>query len=725
MIPSDRRAELLGLFHAEAKEQLEVLNGELIALEADRARAQTSLPAMMRIAHGLKGSAAVAGLASVERLMHDWESCVAAALGSGAVVSDPAIDLLFRLLDAAEAEIEAATGGDRPAIPAGRPTRAELASVFGESVPLVESEPPEVTAAPAVAAELAARAIRVPMAKIDSFVAGIEELVQLKSEAEARTAEVGRMAASIERLALLQSRGRHSGGRDIRAAGTRAEAEGRTLLEATARACGDLERSARQHAQRLEIIAQGLADSIRSLRMLPAHVVFGPFSRLVRDVSSGLGKSASLVIEGAATEIDRDLAEALKDPVMHLLRNAVAHGIEPSSERLASGKPAIGRVVLSAAARPGGLEIEVSDDGRGIDATRVRETAVKKGLLSPERATMLSDDDARHLVFQSGLSTSSKVDALSGRGVGLDAVRVAIERCGGSVAITSRPGTATCFTLRLPASLTSMRVLIVRAGGELLGIPVTSIAQVTRVEAGSIRQVNGGAAVELAGRPVSIVSANDILALTPSTYGSQRFTAVVIASGNDRIALVVDAVDGEQEVVVKPLGDFFQRVPNIAGVAVLATGRIVPLLAVADLLRALGHGFGATRFDLARDEAPTRRRILVVDDSVTTRTLEKSILEAVGYDVEIAVDGTDALARLRKSHFDLVLSDVQMPNTDGIELVTRMRADPGLRGLPVVLVSSLAGDEDRRRGLHAGANAYIGKAEFRQDLLLETLDRLL
>jgi two-component system chemotaxis sensor kinase CheA len=412
----------------------------------------------------------------------------------------------------------------------------------------------------------------------------------------------------------------------------------------------------------------------------------------------------------------------LREPVLHLLRNAVAHGVEQPAQRRAAGKSIEGVIRLQIASHAAGLEIGVQDDGQGIDLGRVRELCIARGIDTAQ----LGEGELERFIFQPGFSTAANIDAVSGRGVGLDVVRDVVERAGGSVALEHVRGVGTRFVLRMPPSLTTMRVLIVRVAGSVLALPVSAIGRIVRVDRDAVRQVNSGPAIEIDGRAVPLARLATLLELGGSATALDRVPAVVVGSAAERCTLVVDAIDGEQELVVSGLGDYLRHNANIAGASVLSGGEIVPVLNVASIVRRVAQKPQSSRvFEPRADQAAPRKRVLIVDDSITTRTLEKSILEAVGYAVEVATDGVDALQKLRVQRFDLMLSDVQMPRMDGIELVTRVRADAELRRLKVVLVSSLNAGDDRKRGLTAGADAYIGKNEFRQDLLLQTLERLL
>jgi chemotaxis protein histidine kinase CheA len=424
--------------------------------------------------------------------------------------------------------------------------------------------------------------------------------------------------------------------------------------------------------------------------------------------------------------MDRDLLEAVRDPVIHLLRNAVDHGIEPGDVRHAAGKPRQGRIAIRVEGHSGGLRLTVTDDGRGLDLEAIRRRSVELELFSRDAAAQLDAQDLQALVFRPGFSTARAVSEVSGRGVGLDIVRDRVEALGGTISLESSSGAGARFELRLPLSLSTMRMLIVRVAGEVFALPASTIERVIRLGRDDVTRVDIGDACDIDGSPVLVRPLESLIDAVGSAATSERRPAVVVRSANRRLALLVDAIEGEQELVVKPMPHQLGALRRVTGATVLGDGRIVPALSVADILRELESNTMTRDAFANRAEAmAVRKRILIVDDSITTRTLEKSVLEAVGYEVEVATDGVDALNRLERGRFDLVLSDVQMPRMDGIELVTRVRASEHHRALPMVLVSSLAGEDDRKRGLRAGADAYLDKGQFRQELLLETLERLL
>ncbi|MEJ5198945.1 MAG: hybrid sensor histidine kinase/response regulator, partial [Anaerolineae bacterium] len=603
------------------------------------------------------------------------------------------------------------------------------------------------TSAPAPAAPaLVEESVRVSTSKIEALMAQMGELQVARLGAEQRALELRSLLDDLEAWEV-EYRGRpgaSAGGRPTGAADLAvAEMAWNRLREVSGRLRG-LQRRYEADQRRLTQVMAGLQDDVRRLRMLPINTLFATFPRMVRDMARDLGKSAQLVIQGGDTEVDRSVLEQIKDPLTHLLRNALDHGIEPAAVRTAAGKPAVGTITLSAAQHGDSIIITVADDGQGIDPARVRESAVKRGIISAEEAQTLSDQDALWLIFRSGVSTSTAVTDVSGRGVGMDVVRDKVERLHGLIDVHSTPGAGTTFTLTLPLTVATTLCLLVQVAGQSFAVPITNVIRIVRLKPDSVGYAEGRAVIRPEGRPILLLDLAQVLGLPPRSNGrgSDRRNAaeeglgaaLILGAAERRLAFRVDAVTTAQEVVVKPLPRPFLRVRHLAGASILGTGEIILVLNVADLLRApalQGAPVVAAASPPAAAPASRPRTIMVVDDSITTRTLEKNILEAAGYAVRAYADGLEAWNALQSEGiapdglFDLIVSDVAMPRLDGFELTARVRADQRLKNLPIILVTSLDSQEDRERGVRVGADAYIVKAAFDQDTLLATIRRLI
>jgi two-component system chemotaxis sensor kinase CheA len=470
------------------------------------------------------------------------------------------------------------------------------------------------------------------------------------------------------------------------------------------------------------------------VRLLSVATIFGPFERMVRDLARVQGKEIHLVLEGSAVEIDRKILEQLRDPLMHLVRNAVDHGIERPNERAARGKPHAGTIRLTALQRGNAVEIAVEDDGAGLDPSRLRQSAIEKGFLSPNEATALDDQAAMELIFQPGLSTSATVTETSGRGVGMDVVRAHVERLNGQIRVSSTPGQGTRLMIRVPLTLATTRAILVEQSGQTFVIPSAMIERSARVQERDLVNLEGRRAVVIDGHPIPIVELADALEQPRTAAGDQsapHWRPFFVLRQDDRcVALLVDGLLGEQEIVVKRLGWPLRRVRNVGGAAVLGSGQTVAILNPFDLLKTAlklvgGKAKPAAPVSIAAPPAPRQRHVLVVDDSLPTRTLVRSILDAAGYATAVAADGAEALKALRASPIDLVVSDIEMPEVDGFALTAEIRRDEKLRRIPVVLVTSMAAREHRERGVAVGADAYIVKGAFDQGQLLDTVGRLI
>jgi two-component system chemotaxis sensor kinase CheA len=466
-----------------------------------------------------------------------------------------------------------------------------------------------------------------------------------------------------------------------------------------------------------------LLDDMKEALMLPFAIILEPLPKMVRDLARDRGKDAELVQEGSAVEIDKRILEELKDPLLHLLRNCVDHGIEKPDERQRKGKPARGKISVAARLLDSNrIEIRVADDGAGIDTARLLETAVKSGLTGADEAELLE------FIFTSGFSTSTVIDDISGRGLGLAIVREKVINLGGTVTVATEPQGGTTFTIVLPLSLSTYRGILVRAGEQLFVVPAPQVERCARTGNNAVKTVENRETVLLGNEAVSFVRLATALGLPQSVKKGEEQDEVrlfVLNNGGVRIAFGVEEILGEQEILVKGLGRQLSRVRNTSGATVLGTGKVVPILHPGDLLKSAVKVATAPTATIPGKEAAIRKSVLIVEDSITARTLLKNIIETAGYETSTAVDGLDALALLRTEEIDLVVSDVDMPRMNGFDLTAKIRASREFAELPVILVTSLDSREDRERGIEAGANAYLVKSSFDQSNLLEIIRRFI
>ncbi len=489
-------------------------------------------------------------------------------------------------------------------------------------------------------------------------------------------------------------------------------------IEDFARRCEDL--SSRMHHEVLSSRMRPLADGLRG------------FPRMVRDVARQLGKSVEFRVVGETTGVDRDILDKLEAPLNHLIRNALDHAIEPPEERVAAGKRPVGTIRLEARHRAGLLQITLSDDGRGIDLSRLRAKVVARGLATLALADQLSDAELLEFLFLPGFSTRDAVTEMSGRGVGLDVVQTMVRSVGGVVRIATQYGRGTRFLLQLPITRSVIRALLVEIAGEPYALPLNRIDRIVRLAEDDLKMLEGRRHFAMDGQPVGLVDAAQVLDLPPVARAGRELPVVVVSDRSHRFGVIVDAFLGERDLEVRPLDPRLGKVPDISSASVLENDVPVLIVDVEDLVRSIDNLLGNRRLRsiagaVAADATAARgpKRVLVVDDSITVRELERQLLEARGYAVDVAVDGVDGWNAVRGGQYQLVISDVDMPRMDGIELVRSIKGDPRLQGIPVIIVSYKEREEDRIRGLDAGADAYLTKSSFHDQTLLETVADLI
>jgi two-component system sensor histidine kinase and response regulator WspE len=491
-------------------------------------------------------------------------------------------------------------------------------------------------------------------------------------------------------------------------------------------------RDAENYERQAVNVSTRLADEVLALRMCRfADGVHG-LPRMVRDLARGLGKDVRVEIDGAGTLVDRAVLARMDAPLNQLLRNAVDHGMEHPDERVAAGKPAHGTIRLEARHRGGMLALVVSDDGRGVDPERIRAAAVRRQVAAPAFAPELSQAELMEFLFLPGFSLKDSANEMSGRGVGLDVVQEAVRRLNGTVRAESALGAGFRTVITLPLTQSIVRALVVDVAGEAYALPITRVERVLRVPAASVLTLQGRQYIELddAGGQLGLVAASQVLDLGATVAGTD-LALVVIGTGRERYGLVVDAVRGEQSLTVQPLEPTFGKLRDVAAAALLDDGTPVLILDVPDLVLSIGRLLdtgAALRLGLAAAgpaDGANARRVLVVDDSLTVREMQRKLLAARGYHVDVALDGVDGWNQLRAADYDLVITDIDMPRLDGIGLLDRIRHDPRLGRLPVMIVSYKDRPEDRTRGLEAGADYYLAKGAFHDATLLDAVRDLI
>ena len=754
MTDEDFLQKLREAFAIEAEEHLQAMTSGLLELEktTQQQRQKEIVETIFREAHSMKGAARAVNRPDIESVCQALESVFNVWKRSGSRASAETCDTLNAALDflgTLRTQPDVGAGaGERQAVQSmvakvgGLGAKAQPPARAGAPSPAPPPQrapaPVPADAAPAPERLVIAETVRVPMAKMDALLRRAEEMVAVKLTAAEHAAELRELGTAVElwRKEWAQVRAVAPGATGLRegAAGQRV----REFLDWNEGHMRGIEKRLAafgKAAQRDERLVGAMIDDLlgdaKKIVMLPFASLLDFFPKLVRDLGRELGKEIELALHGREVEIDKRILEEMKDALIHLVRNAIDHGIETPQKRATAGKPPHGLIAISIAQVDGNkVEIMVEDDGEGIDAARVRAAALKSGLVTAPEADRLSEAALLALIFQSGISTSPIVTEISGRGLGMAIVREKVEKLGGQISIENRPHSGTSFRMLLPVTLATYKGILVEAGGQTFVIPTSTVERIARVRREEIQTVENRETILLEGHALAFAWLADVLDLPrrEKKEPSPHVETLILSAALQRIAFGVESVHHEQEVLVKPLASPLVRVRNVAGATVLGSGTPVIILNVADLIksaiRAAGTGGGRSAMPDAREQAARVHHVLVADDSVTSRMLLKNILESSGYHVTTAIDGVEALTALRAGDFDIVVSDVEMPRMDGFELTEKIRAEKKLADLPVVLVTALGSREHRERGIDAGANAYIVKGSFDQSNLLEVLGRL-
>ena len=771
---------MLELFRLEADTQTAVLSTGILAIERLELSPLT-IEAMMRAAHSLKGAARIVGVEPAVEVAHALEDCFVAA-GRGEIQVRPEhADLLLSCVDflASVGHADDALLPDGPwpakamalvaelgrmhsftddfAVDAGAPTVGappppsahappnppSLPPAHEESpsgpetavppaTPLRAEETPRFVDDPTAAEPALASSDRVVRVSADSLT----RLVGLAGEALVETRQLhpfvdgllGLRASQIElcdALAALEDRTSADGialPASVSMAVERARQRADAMLSTLMKHVDDFESFARRN----EDLSGRLHHEVIVSRMRPLADGIRAFPRLVRDLARSLDRQVRFQVRGEQTGVDRDILDKLEAPLSHLIRNAIDHGIESPGERIADGKSPSGSIVLEARHRAGMLQILITDDGRGIDLERLRARAVERDLVPRHVAERLTESEVLEFIFLPGFSTREQVTEISGRGVGLDVVQSMVKAVGGTVRVSSQPRRHTVFTLQLPITMSVVRALLVEVAGEPYAFPLTRIDHIQFVEQADIRTVEGRQFFRRDEESIGLVMAEQILGTGTGSNPRAPMPVVVISDRGQKFGMIVDAFLGERDLEVRPLDRRLGKIADINSASLLENGDPVLIVDVEDLVLSIdnmlmGRRLSRVDFEHLVRRARKTKRVLVVDDSVTVRELERQLLHSRGFDVDVAVDGMDGWNAIRGGDYDLVVSDVDMPRLDGIGLVSLIKGDPLRKDLPVVIVSYKDRESDRIRGLDAGANRYLTKTSFHDQTFISTI----
>jgi two-component system chemotaxis sensor kinase CheA len=741
---------LMATFLGEFEEHVRALDRDLLHLERAASEDQTEiLKRLFRTAHSLKGAAGSVDVILVEGACHRLESILGGAREGLIPVDAELIQLLFTAVDALKDASERLRAnqdlgvGPIPVLLPQLDATANETHLAPDLLPRPPAPPPIVVAPPPEPRPLEPNGsngsngsngqprtisdgfVRVPAEKLDALLSRSDELLIARSRSSTRLEDIHALQEILEQT---------------RAEWRRLETPLRTLPRNMQRAFGRTQENFKRLARgidiltaqvaadhhRLEQAAKPLDEEVKRVRMLPFRDACEGIERAVRDLARAGDKDIGFVVVGSDVELDRSILEGLKDPLLHLVRNAVGHGLESPEERIAKGKSGKGLITVAAAIRGTGVEVVVADDGRGIDLEGIRAQARKRRMAVPD-----DERELARLVLLPGFSTAQLVTELSGRGVGLDAVKHQVESLHGTVDFSFAPNQGTRFVLTLPLTLTTLRALLVESSGQVFALPTSCVRRLVRVGPSELGSMEGREVLLGSGQPILVASLAEVLGIGSAEprRSSGKLVLAVVATGRRQIAFAVDELQAEHDIVVKSLGPRLRHVRNFTGATMLPTGRLALIVNPTELIhaalarapvRSIAPGLEPETIT-----PPQRRRLLVVDDSVTTRSLERFILEAAGYDVLVAADGLEAWQRLQTEGADLVVADVEMPRMDGFGLVEAIRASQRFQSLPIVLVTALESEKDKARGLEVGADAYLPKSTFDQRQLLETIAQLI
>ena len=692
-----------GKFVEEARDRQKSLGNALVRLEAAPQSAEV-IAEIFREAHSLKGSAQMLGFVDISHIAHQLEDLFVAAKREVRVIDARAFDLVFRSLDLIAVRVEELARGQ---------TAPDTAA---DSAPVIDkpARAPRRRAAPG-------QSLRVAIEKLDSLTHLAPEMVIQSLKASERHAELRRIEFSIARLRDRVREARLAPATRSRIAELGEYAD---VLDAITRRMRSLVTNVSDDQARLTLITEELRQHVIDLTMLPVGTVFDTFPRAVRDLARSFGKEVELTMTGRETELEKRVIEKIADPLVHLVRNAIDHGLESPDERQRAAKPPAGALLIAAEQHGNRCHITVRDDGRGIDPKALRAAAVRNGLASAPELEEWTNERLFNLIFEPGFSTRTETTDVSGRGVGMDVVRVVADALGGSVRVQSELGRGTSVVLDLPLSLALLRVVLIEVHGEVTAIPTAAIRRILHHTPETIKH---GQVAEIEGESIPIAALTALLGQPASSAAAAGQTVLIIETREGRLGVLVDAVLEEQELVFQelrgPLGDQL----TIAGAALLGNGEIVPILDMQALYQRVVQSAG-TEIAITSRAAVAQRQpagVLVVEDSLVAAEMHRGILSGAGYQVEIAQDGLEALELLRRRDWDLVITDVDMPNMNGVELTAHLRADPRLRRVPVIIVSSRDSGDNRRSGFDAGADAYLAKGEFDQNEILELVRRFI
>ncbi len=744
-------------FVDENRERIQKLNRAILAFEKDASNLEL-LKEIMRDVHTLKGTARMMGFVDIVTLSHKVEDMFVKVKEGGLQSTKGLYDIVFQALDMIANMVESKLKDVRSTTnveemcsrlevvlcASGLQDKEEVSQRKADKViseaaesKIVENKPPSIFpaepegkgAVSEVKIVERRKTIRTGLDKIEALYNHLVELIMTQMTFRQRYEDMVKLNQYAKQLKTIKAEteadlGSHeSNNKKLHQIVTRYNRVEDHLLKEISRHS----EASETDVVKLDAITEGIRQQVMAMRMQPISAIFDLMARMVRDLSRQFSKEVNPLISGAEVELDNNIIEMLKDPLVHLLRNAIDHGIEEPSLRMSLGKKKAGTISLSAKQEGGDVLIIVEDDGKGIDKKQVKETAVRKGLLSEEEAKKVSDEEIYEIIMKPGFSTSKIITDTSGRGVGMDVVKTVVDRLNGSLIIESTVGQGTRFVLKVPATIALVNVLILRVGNMTLAVPSAGVNRVAHIIGKDISTLEGKASAFIEGQTIPLIHMADIFVLAKEEGNRDDHVPIIISrSDRGKIGFIVSEFLYEKEIVFKEFKGYLKKPRYFSGVTTLGTGEIVLILNIQELAKAkeLSGLLPITEVSTAGKPAVKKHTILIAEDSMITAELEKNILVNAGYEVDVAIDGIDAMDKLHGKKYDLLVTDIDMPRMDGFELTSKVRADKRLKDLPVIVVTVREKVEDKRKGIEVGADAYILKKEFDQNNLLNTIKRL-
>jgi len=746
-------------FVDENRDRIQKLNRAILAFEKDAPNLEL-LKEIMREVHTLKGTARMMGFVDIVTLSHKVEDMFVKVKEGDLQSTKGLYDIVFQALDMIANMVESKLKDVRSTTnveemcsrlevvlrASGLPGKEEVSQRKADEVvseiaesKIVENKPPSVlpvepegkgAASEVNIPQEGKKTIRIGLDKIEALYNHLVELIMTQMTFRQRYEDMTKLNQYAKQLKTIKAEtgadlGSHeSNNKKLHQIITRYNRVEDLFLREITRHADAYEAD----VVKLDAVTEGIRQQVMSMRMQPISTIFDLATRLVRDLSRQFNKEVDLVVSGTDVELDNNIIEILKAPLVHLLRNAIDHGIEEPSLRTSLGKKEAGVIALSAKQEGGDVLITVEDDGKGIDKERVKETAIHKGLLSEEEAKKVSDEEIYEIITKPGFSTSKIITDTSGRGVGMDVVKTVVDRLNGSLILESTKGHGARFILKVPATIALINVLILRVGNMTLAVPSAGVNSAVHIIGKDISTLEGKASAFIEGQTIPLIHMSDIFMLAKEERGRDGRVPIIISrSDRGKIGFIVSEFLYEKEIVFQEFKGYLKRPRYFSGVATLGTGEIVLILNIQELVKARDLSGVSPITEVSKGVKPQVKKnaILVAEDSMITAELEKNILVNAGYEVDVAIDGIDAMDKLHGKKYDLLVTDIDMPRMDGFELTSKVRADKRLKDLPVVVVTVREKVEDKRKGIEVGADAYILKKEFDQSNLLNTIKRLI